>query len=188
MSPTPRLTTIALLAATLGAGVVTSVASATTQPSQFCTDAKNLTAVPTLALPTQASQSAINKSLNALSQDISQLQQDETVLTYMATKGLSTQVKTWYATANAAVASEITALRSVKTESNSLMNNPFDYGLMLRLGGSSATGAADAATANSYLSVAAPVSAALCKPHVTPTTTTTVKKPVKPKPKPKPTK
>ena len=165
----------ALSLALVGAATVLPAGAAGRNPV-FCANVKKLTAVPVLVLPPSTNFIDLVNTLTTLSDDQVTLTKDVKIINEMSGAVPNLAAKAWYAKAAAAVNAENNNLTTVVNDATTLLTSPKNNNAIVALASAMASAASNAAVTNTYLTVAAPVSTALCAKWPTPVIPTHKKK------------
>ena len=166
----------ALSLALIGAATALPAGATTPRNAVFCANVKKMTAVPVLVLPSSTNFVDLLNTLSTLSADQATLTKDLKTINEMSSAVPSATAKAWYAKAAAADTAENHDLTIVVNDATTLLSNAKNNGAIVALANAVASAASNAAVANTYLTVAQPVSSGLCAKWPTP---------AKAKPKPK---
>jgi hypothetical protein len=157
--PVHRKTTRAIFTTIRVAAVVTVLsafalpASAAAKTGTFCKDATEVTVVPTPALPSSDSLSAIASAVSKLPHDVSTLKVIRTKLLAAAAAAPSSTLAHVLRAAAASVQKESTALTSITSEESSDVADPKSSSAVMALAGELIAAVSAAAAANAYLAV-----------------------------------
>ena len=138
-------------------------ASAAGKTATFCKDAAGVTLIPSPALPSNDSLSAIASAVSKLPHDVSALKVIHTKLIAAVAVAPSSTLARVLRVAASSVLKESSALASVTNEESAVVADPKSSTAVMALAGYLAAAISAAATANAYLEVERPAIALACK-------------------------
>jgi hypothetical protein len=141
------------LAVTVLFAVGAQSAGAASKKATFCNDVAKLVSVPTPALPTSNSLSAINTAVSRLPNEITTLNKDHVALVAGSADAPSTALASVYRTAAAQVALESADLTSMIKDVEAVLAHPKEDSTELALAKDMVSATTAAATATAYLNV-----------------------------------
>jgi len=157
-----RVAAPALLAVSISLTVATVPSGAATKTTYFCVTAPSLAAAPTLTLPSSDSLSSLENALQQLTADSATLTREHRTLTAISAASPSATLRAYYDEANAAIVAENVALNKVVANATNLVGASSSSPYVNLVANALIGASANAATANTLLTVAKPIAKLSC--------------------------